>query len=352
MNKRLLLKHIQGRTDYEESMEVFRWIEKSPDNYAYYEKLVHQLSALTFSDTCEYVGKEELEEKLRKVKGTGNNERIRRERRKPAKVFRYFPYAAVFLLFVSLAANFMQYNQRSRDMSAFRKALNVTESDKYYYTENGVKGGVVLPDGTSVVLNSGSRLVYPEHFDLESRNVELVGEAYFDVVKDEDWPMIVTTSKGMKVEVRGTRFHIKSYENDDYEQTTLFSGKISVTKSDPVSGEVVFSRELKPMESVNIPDSSIDEISFMEMADTARTVAWKRGELIFEKTPMDEAVKMLERWHGCHIEVSDTSLYSLRLNAYFTSESMIQIMELLKFSTPIDYEQKDQNTYVIYGLGR
>ena len=92
----------------------------------------------------------------------------------------------------------------------------------------GLKGMVVLPDGSRVWLNSSSSLQCPERFDRDKRLITLDGEGYFEVAHNKKWPMYVKTSKGYTVKVTGTSFNLSSYSDDDRLVVTLISGEITM----------------------------------------------------------------------------------------------------------------------------
>ena len=199
----------------------------------------------------------------------------------------------------------------------------------------GVKGKVTLPDGSTVWLNSNSTLKYPRKFDRKTRNVFLTGEAYFEVVKNPDWPMVVSTRSGVEVMVHGTKFNLSSYDNDATVTAALMEGSITVT--DPnAQNSMNKSIEMKPNDIVVI--SKNKKATTVEKDETVENYkAWKEGILIFDNASMLDVKKMLERWHGMEIQLADTSIDNYHFTAKFSSESMVQIMELLKKTSPITY---------------
>ena len=97
-------------------------------------------------------------------------------------------------------------------------------------TPRGGEYTLILPDGTEVKLNSQTRVRFPVHFDKNTRQVELEGEAFFDVVKSDAIPFVVITG-GMKITVYGTAFNVCAYRDDDFIQTTLVQGSVEVSLS-------------------------------------------------------------------------------------------------------------------------
>ena len=83
------------------------------------------------------------------------------------------------------------------------------------------------------------------------------------------------------------------------------------------------------------------------MRTTSNDVAWKQGELIFDRTPMDEAIKMIERWHGAKFTITNNGLLAHKLTATFKTESLVQILEVIKMLTGTGYVIKDGNEVVL-----
>ena len=102
---------------------------------------------------------------------------------------------------------------------------------------------------------------------------------------------------------------------------------------------------LKPLESCIIREKQ-NPIN-IKPENPEKQTAWKDGRIIFESTPMAETIKILERWHGVEFEVRDKSVYTFDITARFKSESIVQIMEMIKYCALIDYSI-DSNKVVLY----
>lgn len=206
------------------------------------------------------------------------------------------------------------------------------------YTNKGTKATVELPDGSKVWLNADSRIVFPDKFMGPTREVQICGEAFFDVVSDSLQPMIVSTNKNFKIRVKGTKFNVKSYDNDADAKTTLVSGVVELIEEKEGGREVVVAK-LADEESYTIKNNA--SVGVVAKSDTTKQIAWKNGCLIFDSTPLSEVIKQLERWHGTNFKVEDTSILNFRYTAEFNSESIVQIMEMLKFISRLDYSIKE-----------
>jgi ferric-dicitrate binding protein FerR (iron transport regulator) len=96
------------------------------------------------------------------------------------------------------------------------------------FTPKGRQFNVTLPDGTHVWLNAASSITFPTTFTGKERNVQLTGEAYFEVAKNKNMPFKITTPKGAKVEVLGTHFNVNAYDDEEAIRTTLLEGSVKV----------------------------------------------------------------------------------------------------------------------------
>ncbi|PKP06900.1 MAG: hypothetical protein CVU10_04915 [Bacteroidetes bacterium HGW-Bacteroidetes-5] len=331
MKKQLLIKFIEGIATPAEQEQVLAWIDKEEANRKYLLRLknLYVISSLP-SKTAHKKEFYRFRKEFLNISKSNNSFR-----------FSLLRIAALFLLVIAISLNFYQYFSNK---GKIENGSNITLSDRKmntlsFYTNKGVKGVVTLPDSSVVWLNSDTRLTYPEKFTGKYREVEISGEGYFEVKSNPDTAMIVTTCKGLKIEVLGTKFLIRSYEEDNESQATLFSGSIKLTSpKGRYSRDYV--KKLKPLESVII-DNNVP-IRVIQNADTLKSIAWKNGKLIFEETPIQEVLKKLERWHGTEFIVKDYSIMSCKITAQFQSESIVQIMEVIKYCSPIDYKIRDK----------
>ncbi|MFA7116804.1 MAG: FecR domain-containing protein [Bacteroidales bacterium] len=340
MNKSLLIKYINGKTSFKENRDVISWIDKSEENHHYYEILLSSISGINIDTLQNTLSKDEIVDNYLNV--------IKKIKSAKSHNFKYYllrssAIAAVILLLISVLINIKQY-YNIKDFNFIDKYLSNNEVTTYY-TDSGIKGEIVLPDSSIVWLNSCSKIEYPTHFDTDVRRIKFSGEGFFDVRYNAECPFEVVTDKGMQIQVLGTRFNIRSYKDDNDEQAVLFKGKVKVEKKF-IKDQVLYLRnvELNPSESItfvkNVMNSGIVRV------DTIQIDAWRRGKIIFKDTPMLDVIKTLERWHGMEIIVKDKSIFHHTLTATFSSESMVQIMELIRFTSSIKYKIVDNRVYL------
>ncbi|MFA5713112.1 MAG: FecR domain-containing protein [Bacteroidales bacterium] len=326
----LIFKYLMNGCSNEEQESLQKWIEESDENL----RLFSSMQLLYLSQTLPG-SRADTKEELELFKAIREGSIRSRER----KVFapKYLLVASIaILLLLNLFINFIPFNRHYVDSYS---AVASGQGDSYnhtLYTENGVKGYIVLPDSSKVWLNSGSKIIFPDKFSGKRRVVKICsGEFFFDVVSKPDTPFVVQTNFDMRVEVVGTAFNIRAYSVDNEIQTSLVSGALTLIKGTQIADKEEVAH-LQPNDSYLVKgDNSSVLIKNSQVVSTQ--TAWRRGELIFEETPFEKVIQSLTRWHGTTFYIDDPEILNFKITASFKSASIIEIMEMVKFCSPIDY---------------
>lgn len=207
------------------------------------------------------------------------------------------------------------------------------------YAENGEKQIIVLPDSSTVILNSGSMLIYPESFSGPERKVYLTGEAIFDVKKGQSWPFIVST-RDLDVRVHGTFFNVSSYMESDCTVATLKEGSISVLTE--TKGEYL----LTPGQALEY-DRVSDKVSISQVADDA-AFSWKDGKLCFKSESIHAIARKIERYYGCKVYLTTSRYDGESLTAKFIhGETLEELMSALCLLIPgMKYKIDNSTVYI------
>ncbi len=196
----------------------------------------------------------------------------------------------------------------------------------------GMVSKFILADGTKVWLNSGSELQFPTRFAGDFREVKLKGEAYFEVVKNKNQPFRVNACD-LSVEVLGTSFDVANYKNEKMTEVVLVEGKVRLMVKD---GD-----KLKGRGTLNCGHRGVycEETGkiWTEKVSVDKYISWRDGNLIFRDDKMEEVVKRLSRWFNVEIIINDPEIKSYIYKATFRNENLIQVLNLLKISAPIDF---------------
>ncbi|MBO9632332.1 MAG: DUF4974 domain-containing protein [Chitinophagaceae bacterium] len=161
-------------------------------------------------------------------------------------------------------------------------------------TPKGRQFQVTLPDGTAVWLNALSSIRYPTIFKGHERKVEITGEAYFEVAKNEALPFSVALKGGEEVKVLGTHFNIHAYDNESNNLVTLLEGSVKVMRNQ----EAVL---LKPAQQAILSNTANRAIELASGVNTEQVIAWKNGLFNFSNASLKEVMQQLERWYDIEV---------------------------------------------------
>ena len=196
------------------------------------------------------------------------------------------------------------------------------------FSPQGARTHFQLPDGTQGWLNSGSSIKYESNFE-KIRNVSLTGEAWFDVIHNDQKPFVVKTSD-LNIQVLGTQFNVTNFAEENRIEVVLQEGKVQVT-----GNEKEFTAVLKPNEKF-IYDRNL-QTSTIQTVNAAHFSAWKDGLLIFRNEPLSEVLKRIGRWYNVEIILTDTELAKFRYRATFQEEPLEEVIRLISLTAPIEY---------------
>lgn len=195
-------------------------------------------------------------------------------------------------------------------------AIGVTESPSTITTPRGGQYQLVLSDGTRVFLNAASTLTFPTRFAGNKRIVSLIGEAYFEVAKDNKYPFQVNT-KDQQLTVLGTHFNVAAYPGETV-KTTLAEGRVLLLQ--PSTG---ISQPLKPDQQAVL----LSKKGFaIQKVDPSQEIAWIDGMFIFNSIPLKDAMRQISRWYD--LEVDYDSLPDKKVSA--TLFRTLTLSEVLK----------------------
>lgn len=206
--------------------------------------------------------------------------------------------------------------------------------------KNGRQESLTLPDGTTVTVGGGSRLMYPETFAGKERNVYFTGEGVFNVTKNAAAPFIVNVN-GTMVKVTGTKFNIKAFPEDGQQTITLMEGIVDVT----FEGRRDTPIHLTPGKATSY-DIETGEISLYDVA-ASRYPAWYKGEFDAYHSSFLQIARDLERIYGVKIIFRNEDLESMMFYiSIVRAESADMILESLSNITPFSIKREGKVIYL------
>ena len=201
---------------------------------------------------------------------------------------------------------------------------------------------ITLADGTKVWLNSDSKLRYPVAFtENETRMVELIyGEAYFEVSpsSQHNGSHFKVSTKYQEIDVVGTEFNVKAYNEDPIISTTLVEGKVLVKNGQSF-------KNLNPGQQSQL-DSSTNTFEITEV-DVSNEVSWKNGFFSFKKKPLHEIILVLSRWYDVDFKVENTDAVKISFNGVFNKKQNIEnILKIIENTNEVKFEIKGKTILV------
>lgn len=195
---------------------------------------------------------------------------------------------------------------------------------------------VILADGSKVWLNASTTLKYPAAFTDKERKVEVNGEAYFEIAKNEKLPFRVVLPDSSVVTVTGTQFNVMCYGNAIQKEVTLVEGKVSVLKNGKT-------QSLEPGSQV-----VISEAGFLKQTgvDMEAITGWKKGLFVFNDASIETVMTQIERWYGAKV-VYNTEIKQ-QLNAtILRSEPLPKLLRLLELNGYVHFKIENKIIYVL-----
>ena len=204
----------------------------------------------------------------------------------------------------------------------------------------GKRSDITLSDGTKVWLNSGSTLIFPPAFLGKTREVQLIGEAFFDVTHNKEKPFYVKT-ESFRMKVYGTRFDIQAYKQDNASSIILVEGKVSM-KSNDDANEVF----LKPNQRATVIDGS-QNIEIDNVDNVEAYTSWTVGYLTFSNEDISHLLKKVSRYYNVDIDVVTTINVDKIYGKLDLKEDLEKVLDGISFISKTKY-RKIGNKYEFY----
>jgi ferric-dicitrate binding protein FerR (iron transport regulator) len=257
--------------------------------------------------------------------------------------------AIVGIICAAAALSILQNPQRSEQLASVENKVT---------TEPASKTKIELPDGTQVWLNGSSQLVYnSDNFGQTNREVKLSGEAFFDVVKDQQHPFIIHTG-AINITVKGTAFNVKAYPGQKNIETALIRGLIEITTTqDPErkilvrpNEKIIFPATLEAYDAV--PEKRTDNPLYTitrlqpDMHQVLPETVWMNKKLEFNNETFEETAPKLESWYAVTFHFSDEAIKSKRFSGLIEKETLAQTLTAMKLSYPFHYHITGEEVWI------
>lgn len=342
----LISNYLSGNSSPDEEQELLNWLNQSENNRILFSK--YKMAWVKAEQNTEQTKINKWEQLREKIK---NKEIIQLEfentiEESKDRLLHIIRYAAVIIGLIGLSALLFLLLKTKPETLVAKNVLEVPY---------GSKSALTLPDGTRLWVNSGSKLTYDNNFGKTNRDIQITGEVYFDVAQNSKLPFIVTAGK-IKIKALGTAFNVKAYPEEKIVETTLVQGLVEVVKEGnkktillKPSEKVVITEaeDIKPTndskdlistaEDKKLTQEADSNVFINKNIDTEKETSWKEGKLIFDREPLESLAIKLERKYNVHFSFADEKLKTFKYTGTFKDLSLEQIMEAMRFSSPINY---------------
>ena len=310
----LIGKYLAGKESPAESEQLKIWLEESSNNQDLFNDLRQEKNIAAEITEFEQYNKESAWEKYQ------NRITVVSLR----KAMFQWKIAATFFFLISISGAFT-YLYKSGFLGTSNNETYTTVT-----TTRGQNSKIILPDSSVVWVNSGTTLSYNTNFASARRDIKLVGQAYFQIARNKEIPLVVSCNN-LKVKVLGTRFDVSAYPNDSHISVVLESGKVEL--SNVIDKSLAYT--MKPGEMAEYAPENQKLVVRKDY--NSKLTSWKDGILVFKDDLMYEVFKRLERRYNIDIEVKDDKINKLVFNATIVNENIEEVLELIKYSCAINY---------------
>ena len=322
---KIIIRYLRRELTNEEERLLYQWLEEDPKN----KDLFDSLSRI-WGTTLGYPEIVNMEDERQKVWKRLNEERenlITSDKAKGHWLGRTIKYAAVIIVFFSFGHHLLTKYLQSKKTESTVLTHNVN-----HVNPPGQKSRILLRDGSIVWLNAESKLTYSTDFNKNTREIQLEGEAFFEVAKNPDKPFRVSTN-GLIITAVGTSFNVQAYNDSKTEKVALNSGKVKI--------ETIYKDDKNDHTFLNPGQMVLYNTDKMEMKKmTFRgddPFCWKDGRIVFYHATFEEVRKTLSRWYNVDIKVTGQLKREWDYSTSFEHETLENILKSLKFSENIDY---------------
>lgn len=274
----------------------------------------------------------------------------------PSKIIRIALWSA------AIAAIFLVVFLVNWDNPLQLKKESATASNTLQQSLPAERKSFQLPDGTSVMLNAGSTLEILDGFNNATREIKLIGEAFFDVAHNAKVPFIIHTS-AMSVKVLGTVFNIKAYAGEAFSETSLIKGSVEVTLLNKSNKKVL----LRPNQKIIVANINTDvivtrntstvlkageeflvkDLSYNETDSLRIETGWTENKLAFDDKSFEEIALQLERWYNVKIVFEDNAIKQLHFSGIFEQKTLTQVLDYLQLTNKSFQYKMEENKQVI-----
>lgn len=340
----VIVRYLDGTSDDIDSIKLETWLSESNEN----RRVLHSVSQIwkasedrsqdalikelnleeDWDRISDHISQADEEEKKARVK------KFKRLRKRHQLFSILIKVAALFL--VALTSGFLTLQYAPLQQEAYKPVFNEIK------TSAAERAKVELGDGSKVTLNAESKLIMPESFGQKSREVELQGQAFFDVQSEKKRPFRIKSRAGM-IEVTGTSFDVRSYNDEDLIEVVVKEGTVEISRESDPGQMLIVNEGYKG--SIVVSENKMNLSRAENLSDH---FAWLDGRLVFKDDPLEKVFRHIERIYDIEVVFSgtDESVLQKEFSADLKTRSVREVMNVIKMAMDIDYQLDDERVII------
>ncbi|MBN1145501.1 MAG: FecR domain-containing protein [Bacteroidales bacterium] len=322
----LLAKYMAGEAGEKEVREVMDWIGKNPGNQSLYNEIKTDWNKMDMMNKRFDVDNawNKLQSRILDKKEIVLPDEIQESRKSVNRFPAFLRIAASFLLLAAVGAVLLFVTSQTRTVSV---ATSFNEKGKE----------ISLPDGSVIILNSASSVSYSNQFGKKSREIDLKGEAYFEVTPDKHKPFVIYANNA-QIKVLGTSFNVDANDAKNKVEVYVTSGVVELSEMTDRNNKVL----LHPGNAGMINNRNVSVTS----KGDANCLAWKTGDLTFHATRLNDVAAVLNEIYNVRIVIREPGIDTTRIEGSYQNDPLDHILQIICTQNHLKIAKSDDTIYL------
>ena len=323
-NLEKIVRYLTGESDDRERLEMEAWLEEAEENRNELEQIRKMLGKVDTHLQMKRFDTNKAWEKVHAQTAPSQGKTVQLNKNRKEVLIPFYKYAAVLVVALLLGAVGYYIGFRNQVPAIYSEIISA---------EKQVLNEYVLPDGSVVALNSNSKLTFPRKFRGDVREVTIVGEAFFNVKPNPEKPFVIHAGNA-QVKVLGTSFNVCAYPEDETVEVIVETGKVQVTSD---QGQLQTEKQevfLTPGEKGTLFNQN--KALEKSVNTDPNFLSWKTHDLVFDKIPLKDVIRTLEKTYHVQIDLSEPELNDLLYEGHFDQKPAEFVLDVIRLTFDLD----------------
>lgn len=326
----LIAKYYSNECNQEEIDQLSTWKNQTKENQLLFNQVKQDLEIINLKKSMNKINVDTAWDKLKdRIQVDEQGLPVIKEKKVSFFAFKpVFRYAAALVILIGIGFFTAKIYQKISDNKMMIEYSQLNEQGKK----------VTLPDGSIVVLNSGSQIKYPLAFASDERRVKLEGEAFFDVTKNAEQPFIIET-KDAEVKVLGTSFNVNASISGNQVEVFVETGLVQLSRKRNGKEKIL----INPGNIGVLNNSKLERVKNNDQ----NIIAWKTKEIVFREENLQKVIETLNKVYKTHIDCKNPEILQLRYTSTFKDQNIDSILNVVCLTFNLKIEYVDDQIYLV-----